>query len=123
MESDSAMWLRQAEKDLDVAEKNFELEEWYVVAFFCQQAAEKALKAAYIKKFNELAKVHDLVFLGRRLGMPKRLLDGCGYLNRAYTESRYPGETGAPMEKFSKEDADKCIVIAGEVMEWAKKTL
>jgi HEPN domain-containing protein len=113
----------QAEKDLEVAGKNFELGEWYVVAFFCQQAAEKALKAVYIKKFNELARVHDLVFLGRKVGLPKGLLDGCGYLNRAYTESRYPGEQGMPADKFSREDADRCIIISGEVLEWTKKTL
>lgn len=94
-----------------------------MVAFFCQQAVEKALKAVYIKKFNELAGVHDLVFLGRRLGLPKELLEGCGYLNRAYTESRYPGETEMPAEKFSEEDAGRCIAIAEEVLEWTKNAL
>lgn len=50
MRKDSAMWLEQAEKDFEVAKKNFQLKEWYVVAFFCQQAVEKALKALYQEK-------------------------------------------------------------------------
>ena len=34
-------WLKQARKDLEVAEKNFQIKEYYASAFWCQQAVEK----------------------------------------------------------------------------------
>jgi len=123
MKSETALWFMQAEQDLEVAKKNLKLKEWYVSAFLSQQAAEKALKAVYIKKFNDLIKVHDLVFLGRKVGVSEEILKGCGYLSRAYIESRYPGDFETPSEKFSEEEALKCIRIADEVLKWAKKIL
>jgi len=39
-------WWRQAEADLLTAKKLLEVERWYGVAFFSQQAAEKA----YLKR-------------------------------------------------------------------------
>ena len=123
MEKDSEAWLKQAERDLEVAQKNFGIREWYAAAFFCQQAAEKALKAMYVEKFSGLVKAHDLVFLGRKLKAPEKFLEGFAYLNRVYVESRYPGELGTPAEKFTAEDAERCIEIAKEAVAWAKKTL
>ena len=43
-------WWKQALKDLDSAEKNLNIEEFYLTAFLCQQSVEKALKALYILK-------------------------------------------------------------------------
>jgi len=37
-------WWKQALRDLDAAEKNLGLQEWYITSFMSQQAAEKVLK-------------------------------------------------------------------------------
>ncbi len=121
MTSDTARWLEQAREDLDTAEANRQIKKYYASAFFSQQCAEKALKAVYMKKFDDLAKVHDLNFLGQKVGVPIQLLEGCRRLSRAYIESRYPGELKNPAQKFSGKEADECIEIAEEVFKWAKK--
>ena len=38
-------WWKQSLKDLESAKKNFSIDEYYVSAFLCQQAVEKALKS------------------------------------------------------------------------------
>jgi HEPN domain-containing protein len=49
-----------------VAALNFKWKKFYVAAFFAQQAAEKALKAVYIKNFGKLIKTHDLFLIGKK---------------------------------------------------------
>jgi len=48
MRKEAERWWQQALRDLQSAEKNLEAEEYYLVAFLCQQAAEKSLKASMI---------------------------------------------------------------------------
>lgn len=47
--------IEQAEKDSEVAKKNFNIEEYYISAFLCQQAIEKILKAYFIIKKGKSA--------------------------------------------------------------------
>jgi len=56
-------WWKQAKRDLKSAKNSFKSKDYYVSSLLAQQTVEKALKALYIKKFNELIKTHDLVFL------------------------------------------------------------
>lgn len=84
------MW-KQAEKDYEAAKRNFDIKQYYLVAFLCQQAVEKALKALYIKKYKRLLKVHDLVLLARKVDAPSEIQDLCKSLNSYYIETRYPG--------------------------------
>jgi HEPN domain-containing protein len=64
MRRETSLWLEQARKDFEVAEKNLNIDEYYVTAFFCRQAVEKALKAHYIEKLKESpGTTHSLVFL------------------------------------------------------------
>ncbi|MFA6530832.1 MAG: HEPN domain-containing protein [Candidatus Micrarchaeia archaeon] len=123
MQEDVSLWLKQADEDFKTAELTFKSRRYYASAFLSQQAAEKALKAVYIRKFNDLAKVHDLVFLGRKVSLPEALVKDCIYLGRAYIESRYPGELKTPAEKFSSGDAERCLAIAEDVIKWVKTIL
>ena len=50
------VWLAQAEKDLEMAEKLYESEQYYLVAFLCQQSVEKALKNLGYSAKNDLKK-------------------------------------------------------------------
>ena len=47
-------WFAQALKDLETAERNIDIGEYYASAFFAHQAVEKALKALYIRKESPL---------------------------------------------------------------------
>lgn len=116
MQEDIELWLKQAEEDLDAAEKNLKIDVYYVASFLAQQSAEKALKSLYIKQFKELLRVHDLVYLGKKLEAPDELSEKCRFLSKVYIESRYPDELRPPSELFTKSDAQKAIDYAKEVL-------
>lgn len=51
------------------------MREYYVSAFLCQQATEKALKALYIEKLKKSpSAVHSLIFLASKTEVPKNFL-------------------------------------------------
>ncbi len=112
-------WMEKAEHDLNTAKINFRENVFDAAAFFCQQAVEKALKALYIKRFRKLFKTHDLYFLGKKVEVPKHLLDICDEISSFYIETRYP-DTYAKFEKTSVQEA---IRKSEKVLKWAKEKL
>lgn len=116
-------WWLQAKEDFDSAEYNFQGGKFYVAAFMCQQAVEKALKAVCIKKFSELVKVHDLVFLAKKIKLPDGLIVDCDKLARIYTETRYPVGDIIPAKRFSVDSVKEFLQIANKVMKWLEKLL
>lgn len=118
METDA--WLRQSEADLKAARDNVDTENYHVAAFLAHQSAEKALKAVYISKKQDLWKTHDLVALARAVGAPVDVVDRCDRLNPHYIATRYPvgSET-----VYEKEDVENAISDAREVLGWARKQL
>lgn len=87
---------------------------YYASAFYSQQSAEKILKAICIKQFNELIKVHDLVFLAKKVDAPQNIVENCKILSKVYIQSRYPGDVTAS-EAIGKGDAEEYLTIAKEV--------
>lgn len=120
MGSESAQWLAKAKGDLETAKFNFGGGHYDAAAFFCQQAAEKALKAVYIKKFGEVSKTHDLVFLARKLKAPAEVEKMCREISPAYLYTRYPD---VPKIGKIKEFSERLIGYAKEVVEWSEKQL
>ena len=117
-------WLKQAKLDLNKSEILFNSKNFDGAAFYSHQTAEKALKALLIKKTKNLIKIHDLVILGRKVGLPEDLLFRCEKLLRVDTESRYAGAIGAmPYEKFNKINSLEYSNIAKEVLAWVEKNI
>jgi len=117
---DSKKWLEQAVKDLDTAKYNLQGGRKEAGIFFLQQAAEKALKAAYIKKFRKLFKIHDLVLLSKRIKAPQKILEYCKELSPAYQYTRYPDVTPVRnLDDLSK----KFINYVEEILKWVKKII
>lgn len=124
MREESKKWWEQANSDLKAAKNSISTKDYDWACFQAQQAAEKALKALFIEKFNELKKVHDLVFLARKLNSPENILQDCIELNRVYMETRYPDQSGTiPAKKFTKENANNFINQAQRIIKWLKKLL
>lgn len=124
MREEVTKWWKQSKADLDTAKSNFENEKYYAAVFFSQQAAEKALKALHIKEFKSFPKVHDLVFLSEKLGLPENITEKCDALSKVYTETRYPDLPGdIPSEKFSVENSIEFVKMAEEVLKWLEKKL
>jgi len=90
MKKESSLWLGQAERDFDNAEYNLKGKRYDVVLFYTHQTAEKALKALMIEKKGHYEKIHDIVKLGKEVGVPDFLLDKAKELTQAYSYVRYP---------------------------------
>lgn len=115
---ETELWLRKSERDMLAAEVNFKERLFEESAFFSHQAAEKALKALYIKKFKRLWKVHDLRALAQRLRADNTILKACEELNPCYIETRYPVEV-----EYTEDIAASAISNAKKVIAWVKKLI
>jgi HEPN domain-containing protein len=119
------MWWLQALEDLDTAEKNLTIHKFYVVAFYCQQSVEKALKALFLEKKREIPpKTHNLLELAEGVSTPDELLSSLRRLNVAYATSRYPdAANGLPRDVFDNAIAQELVESARRSIEWVKRTL
>lgn len=112
-------WMEKAEEDLKIARFNSEGNMLNAAGFYAQQAAEKALKAVYIRKHKKLWKTHDLSILASEVKAPQSLKKKCAELSRAYTITRYPDVE----ETYSKGDIKIFLETAKMVIEWSRKEL
>ncbi len=117
---DPNAWIERAKYDLKGAEHSADSEIFDHAVFWCQQAAEKALKAVYIKKTGKLKKVHDLVLLAREVGLPPALLKRCKELTLAYVYTRYPDFNE---DEDIEKTAEEFLSYAKEVITWSEKQL
>jgi len=118
---ESDEWWEQANKDLKAAKSNFLTKEYNVASFLSQQAAEKALKALILEKYNSLPKEHDLVLLANKLNLPKNIIQLCKDLTPVYIETRYPDVNG--FKQYTKKESEKDIEMAEEILECIKKQI
>lgn len=124
MREEVKIWWELALDDIDTSKKNFVIQKYHVTSLYAQQATEKALKALYIQRFNELKKTHDLVFLANKLNTPEQYKTICKQLEPVYLETRYPDVSGKlPKMLFDKSDAAQFLKIAEEVLQWVKTQL
>ncbi|MBL7206107.1 MAG: HEPN domain-containing protein [Candidatus Aenigmarchaeota archaeon] len=120
MNEEAKKWMKKAEDDFENAEILLRNKKYDGAMFFSQQAAEKALKAISIEKFNRLRKIHDLVELGKDVNLDKNLLENAKELTMAYIYSRYPdAEEIKDLKKLSENLAE----YSRRIVEWVKKSL
>lgn len=110
----------QGKKDLEAAEKNLKIGEYYLVAFLCQQAVEKALKALYIhKKRQSPGQTHSLTKLARDCGVHKKYTTFLRHLTSEYFLSRYPDATeDVPYMMYEEEDVRNYLNKSKEILDW-----
>ena len=88
-------WIQRAEYDLQTAKIMLNAGRYLYVAFMCQQAIEKILKAIYIQQKKEFApRTHNLSYLvdSLELKISQADEDFLLKLTQYYIESRYPEE-------------------------------
>ncbi len=117
-------WLRQAEEDAGRARRAFELGDWSLAAFMAQQAAEKALKALFLKR-GEVAWGHSCLKLAEALDAPGEVLEAAKLLDRHYILSCYPNgfPEGIPSDYYTREEAERALGAVGEVLRWVKEVM
>lgn len=113
-------WISSAKEDLRKARDNFNLSNYDLSSFLSHQVVEKSLKALLIKKTKKFPKIHDLVRLGRLVGLNDNLLKDCEKLTFVYTETRYP-DVG--FRKYTKFESEEDIKIADRILQWIEKNL
>ncbi|MGD8237969.1 MAG: HEPN domain-containing protein [Armatimonadota bacterium] len=118
-------WVEQAEWDLGTARHNVEGERYDAAVLYCQQAAEKMLKAAYMAVHHEeAARTHSLQRLLRDLGGPPQLIGLGRALTSDYIITRYPG-AGAqiPAKAYGRAQAEDRLRRAEEIIAWAQQLI
>ena len=119
-----ADWMEQAEADLKAANDNITTKNYFVTANLSQQAAEKALKALYLKKRNG------------HLLRSTTLLTLQGHLGRQRTSSKpYLSDSSLPSIKIPRSGprdtstifflgkSKRLLTLAQEVVQWTKSRL
>ena len=125
MRKEAELWWKQSVEDLKSAEENLKIERYYLVAFLCHQAVEKALKGLYIEKLRESpGATHSLIFLGRKVGIPADLMGHLRKLTPDFLIARYPNAAhGLPYELYDRGMAEERLKFAREVLRWVEETL
>ena len=121
MAEEIKIWRNKANKDLAVAEKLFESGDYTYCSFWCQQAAEKALKALLLQKTGTLIMTHDLVLLSKKVKAPSDIVKFCKELAPVYMESRYPDVED--FREYTKEESKIDLKNSKEILKWVEKNI
>ena len=121
-------WVELAEYDLQTAKAMLEAGRYLYVAFTCQQAVEKLLKAIYVKNIDatppythNLLRLLDSLPVASKIGEKEsRFLET---LNSYYIESRYTEKMAELSGLLTREKCDKLLFKTGELFEWLKSWL
>lgn len=121
-------WLDVSTEDFEMANVSFNHGRYLHMAFFCQQAIEKALKGFYYERHEQTPpRKHDLVALARASGVIDELsLPQQTFLTRTsefYIESRYPEERLGLAQLCTKEYATEMLAQTKEVLSWLNSKL
>lgn len=110
-------WIEKAQRDIKSAKILKEHECGNdVVAFHCQQAVEKSLKAYLILIGEGIVSGHSLIYLcklsEKHNSTFRKYIKDCGFLNQYYIETRYPADTPLIVSDY---EVEECVKIAEEV--------
>ena len=121
-------WLNIAQDDYEVAGQLFKSKKYLYTMFFCQQAIEKAIKAAYYDKNEETPpRKHNLTSLAEATGLLSELerVDGdlLDILTQYYIESRYSEDRDALAKKCTRPFTENILKRTGDAFTWLKSRL
>lgn len=122
MRNEVKLWVEDAYYDLDCARDMLKAGRFNYVVWLARQAAEKALKAAYMHSLGKaLPLAHNLraiaeEFAGENL---KEISDSLGFLNPHYTLTRYvDAAVGRPSELYDETMAQEALQAAEAIIKW-----
>ncbi len=121
-------WVEIAEYDFTTAKAMFKTGRYLYVAFMCQQALEKMLKAIIVLKTDKFPpKVHKLEFLANLSGINNELneqqKDLLNELSFFYLNNRYPDFKIELNKLISKEKSLSLIEDTEELLKWIKQKI
>ncbi len=108
-------WIKQALHDLEMAEKNIDIEGYDVAAFLSHQSVEKLLKSIFAFQLKKIPRIHYIDELGQKLGISEEILEEIIDLTSDYMFAIYPDiADNVPYEQYDEK-------IAKNKVEKAKK--
>ena len=121
-------WIEIAEYDFTTANAMLKTGRYLYVAFMCQQALEKMLKAIIVLKTDKFPpKVHKLEFLANEAGINKELSeeqkDLLNELSFFYLNNRYPDFKIELNKLITKEKAMILIERTKDLLKWTKQKI
>ncbi len=121
-------WIEIAEYDFATANAMLKTGRYLYVAFMCQQALEKMLKAIIVSKTDKFPpKVHKLEFLANEAGVNKELnekqKDLLNELSFFYLNNRYPDFKVELNKLITKEKSMKLIEQTEDLLKWIKQKI
>lgn len=123
---ETQLWWDQAKRDMSIARHNHERRDYEAAVFFCEQAAQKAIKALLIHRTSKAPpRIHNLIELGRMVGgMDAAMLDFLAELTPHYMMTRYPDAAGVPTyEVYEGHISLKFLRGTGKVLKWCRNRL
>ncbi len=118
---DADEWVQISEYDLKTAQAMLQTGRYLYVAFCCQQAIEKRLKAIIADETATLPpKIHSLVHLAKLAGvdLPAQRSDFLEQLNTYYIEGRYADDVAKLMTQMDKKLAGRILRDTRESLSW-----
>jgi HEPN domain-containing protein len=128
MREEALKWYQKALEDLLTAEHLFNTHRYYAVAFWSQQAAEKALRA-FLIFHGKVVRSHDLNeildIIERELSINvNEIREDANKLTIHYIVSRHPyAANSIPARIYSRNDAEDLLKRVKKVIEWVKRYL
>jgi len=121
-------WLSQAEKDLKHSENASKDGDYEWACFSTQQAAEKAVKAVFLKNHSEGwgHSVYGLLkALDEKIRVDEDIIEAAKALDKHYIPTRYPNgfDSGKPADYYTKKEAKEAIRNAGEIIKFCEGLL
>ena len=94
---------------------------YFASVFFSQQAAEQALKAAHVQKFQKVVRGHNLIHMANALGAPLEIMNAAAELNPEFLATRNPEiVSGVPSQNYDRKSARLHLRCAKTIVDWIK---
>lgn len=125
MRPEAELWWTQSKRDYRTAKNCHASRDYYAAVSFCQQAVEKALKAAVVEIAREIPpSTRNLVQLGERLKASQRIRAFLMDLTPEYVITRYPDAAGGPIDDlYDGHISRRVLTRTQEVMRWVSGRL
>jgi len=123
MKDKAAEWMKQAEYDLDTAKYMISGGRYFYAVFMCHMCLEKALKALYQEKKDEVPpKTHNLILLLTKLDIKpgKDIVKTLTLLSEANISTRYPESLEVLQRNYTETVTKGLLAKSEEVLEWIK---
>ena len=120
MREEIKRWFEQSKDDFETAKFNFNGKKFYIAAFLCQQAVEKALKALFLyERKGEVPQSHSLIYLASNTSVPKKFYSFLRELTPKFIDTRYPdASVDLPSNIYDEENTKEIMEKSEEVLRW-----